>query len=55
MPIQNKIDVELSAEIRNKIQATTTVLKLLKADKEVPKDLINKALKDLEKVQEMFL
>ena len=44
---------ELSAEIRNKLQTATTVLELIKANKEVPKELIDKALKDLKKVEDI--
>ena len=45
---------EFSAEIRNKLQTATTALEFLKAGKEVSKDLIDKALKDLEKIEEMI-
>lgn len=45
---------ELSAEIRNKLQTAITALELLKAGKEVPKDFIDKAFKDLEKIEELI-
>ena len=50
----NKMDKELEAYIRNKLQAAKTALDLLKAGKEVPNDFIDKALKDLKKVEEMI-
>ena len=42
---------EVSAEIRNKLQAAMTILELLKSNKKVSKYLIGKALKDLEKLE----
>jgi hypothetical protein len=48
------MDKELEANIRNKLQTSKTALDLLKAGKEVPNDFIDKALKDLEKVEEII-
>jgi len=45
---------ELSADIRNKLQTATTALELLKADKKVSKDFIDRVIKDLEKVEDMI-
>ena len=45
-----KKDKELAADIRNKLQAASTVLESLKAEKKVPEQLIETALKDLEKI-----
>jgi hypothetical protein len=44
---------EIFAEIRNKFQRAKTVLELIKAGKRVPSEFINKALKDLEKIEEI--
>jgi len=48
--MKEKINIELSAEIRNKLQSAHTVLELLKKNKEVSKDLVNRAIKDLEEI-----
>ncbi len=49
----NLLFIELSADIRNKLQTAKTALELLKAGKEIPNKYIDKALKDLEKVEEI--
>lgn len=53
-PRNNPSFIELSAEIRNKLQAAKTALELVRAGKQVPKDFIDKALKDLVKVEELI-
>jgi len=45
-----KIDKELSAEIRNKLQTAMTALESLKAGNKVSDKLIETALQDLDKV-----
>jgi hypothetical protein len=49
---QNVSLAEVFAAIRNKLQTSKTTLELLKAGKEIPKKYIDKAFKDLEKVEE---
>lgn len=41
---------EISADIRNKLQTAKTALELLKSNKEVPKEYVEKAIEDLEKI-----
>lgn len=48
--MKDKINKELSAEIRNKLQASKTALEMIQAGKELPKGFIDKALKDLEEL-----
>jgi len=48
--MNKKINNEISEEIRNKIQSAYTVLELLKVNKEVPKNLVESAIKDLEEI-----
>ena len=45
---------EFSAFIRNKIQATKTVLELLSTGRKVPNKFIKKAFRDLDKVVEII-
>ncbi len=48
-----KMDKELNADIRNKLQAPLTTLELLSQNKPVPKDFLESALKDIKKIKEM--
>lgn len=41
---------EVSADIRNKLQTARTALELLKQNKTVPQEYLNKAIEDLEKI-----
>jgi hypothetical protein len=51
MPSENNSSLtEISAEIRNKLQAAMTALESLKAGKKVSDQLVETALKDLSKV-----
>lgn len=47
---QNKSLSEISVEIHNKLQAGKTALEALRDGKKVPKELIEIALKDMDKV-----
>lgn len=49
-PAKANNNIELSADIRNKLQAAITSLESLKAGKKVSDKLIETALKDLEKI-----
>jgi len=51
---KKKVSTALSAQIRSKLQTATAALELIKAGKKVPKDFIEIALKDLEKVKEII-
>jgi hypothetical protein len=46
---------EISAEIRNKLQTVKTALEFLMAGKDVSNVYIQRALKDLERVEELIL
>ena len=50
MIMKSKIGKELSAEIRNKLQAGKSALEALRDGKKVPKELIQVALKDMDRV-----
>ena len=45
---------ELFADVRNKLQAAKTALELLKTSKKVSQNLIDIAIKDLAKVEDMI-
>ncbi len=47
---KNTSATELSAEIRNKLQAGKIALELLRAGKKLPPKLIDIAIKDLDKI-----
>lgn len=44
------IDSEIAAEIRNNLQAAQTVLELLNENRDISKERISKAIKDLDKI-----
>lgn len=46
---------EKKAEIRNKLQSPKTALELLSQGKDVPREFIKKALKDLDEVVKMLV
>ena len=48
--MKDKTNKELSAEIRNKLQACKSTLEALRDGKKAPKGLIEIALKDMDKV-----
>ena len=52
--MKKKIDKELAAEIRNKLQASKTALEKLKGGKGIPKNMIDLAVDDLEKILKML-
>ena len=52
--MKNKIDKELAADIRNKLQASMTALERLKAGNMIPKKMLELAVSDLSKILEML-
>jgi len=52
--IQANIDIELIADIRNKLTPAKTALELLSQGKDVPKEFIEMALKDLDEAVELL-
>ena len=52
--MKKKIDTELFAEIRNKLQASKTALESLKAGNVIPEKMIDLAVDDLEKILKML-
>jgi len=50
----NRANNEIKAEMRNKIQAPLLVLNDLHKGKEVPKDLIKAAAKDIEELKQII-
>ena len=50
----DKIRNEIEAEMRNKIQAPLLILNNLHKGKDVPKKLVETALKDIEKLKQLI-
>jgi hypothetical protein len=48
------MDKELTADIRNKLQASLAVLELLSKGREVPKDFIDAVKRDLDEAVELL-